>query len=78
MKKLCFLIIILLYPLVSSDAQTAEQPSSWDNQLHVGNKIAAGKDDWRYSGEFQVRLKDNTQSLDNYFIEDIATYLLSK
>ena len=37
-----------------------------------------GKNDWRFSGELQVRLKNNTQSLDNYFLEGVATYLINE
>jgi hypothetical protein len=44
----------------------------------MGNKIAGGIQDWRFSGELQVGLKDNTQSLDNYFLEGVATYLISE
>ena len=58
--------------MVNSYAQTEENTNTWDNQLYVGNKIAAGKNNWRYSGELQLRLKDNTQSLDNYFLEGVA------
>lgn len=71
------IISLLLFFQTFSLAQS-EPPGSWDNQLYIGNKIAGGKNDWRFSGELQVRLKDNTQSLDNYFIEGVATYLIKE
>lgn len=67
-----------MLPAAFTFAQVEENSGSWDNQLYIGNKIAAGKNDWRFSGELQVRLKDNTQSLDNYFLEGVATYLISE
>jgi hypothetical protein len=71
-------MLILLANTIVSYGQTGETVPSWDNQLYIGNKIAAGKDDWRFSGELQVRLKNNTQNLDNYFVQGIATYKFSK
>lgn len=62
---------------LTSNAQT--KPSdNWDNQAYIGNKVAANSGDWRLSGELQVRLKDDVQSLDNWFIEGVATYMLSE
>jgi len=69
---------LLLLIVVNSYSQTEETPRNWDNQLYIGNKIASGKNDWRFSGELQVRLKDNTQTLDNYFLEGVVTYLISE
>lgn len=63
---------------LSLRAQESEDDSRWDNQLFVGNKVAMVKGDWRYSGELQIRLKDNTQSLDRWFFEFVATYMPSK
>jgi len=71
-------VFIILGNVFIACAQTEESVPSWDNQLYIGNKIAAGKNDWRFSGELQVRLKDNTQNLDNYFLEGVANYMLSK
>ena len=72
------LLIISLCVVFKSYGQTEEKPKTWDNQLYIGNKIASGRNDWRYSGELQVRLKNNTQSLDNYFLEGVATYLINE
>lgn len=71
-------MLIILGNAFIAYAQTEETSPSWDNQLYIGNKIAAGKNDWRFSGELQVRLIDNTQSLDNYFLEGVTTYMFSK
>ena len=76
-NKILLLITILLI-MVSVFSQTTEPTNNWDNQLYIGNKVAVNKNNWRYSGEIQVRLKNNTQSLDNYFIEGVSSYLLSK
>ena len=70
-------IIVFLFIIVNSFAQTNSIPD-WDNQLYLGNKITAGKNDWRFSGELQVRLKNSTQSLNYYFVEGVASYLISK
>jgi len=48
------------YPLLVQEPD----PPNWDNQLFIGNKIATGHGQWRYSGEIQVRLKDDLQALD--------------
>lgn len=58
-------------------AQTDAVPK-WDNQLFLGNKVAWGKYNWTYSGELQVRLKDNAQALDRWFLEAVVSYLPSK
>jgi hypothetical protein len=59
-------------------AQEPGEPDAWDNQLFLGNKVAAVKGDWKFSGELQVRLKDNAQSLDRWFLEGVATYMPSE
>jgi len=58
----------------------AQQPPhpNWDNQIYMGNKVAGGTGSWRYSGEWQVRLEDNMQQLDNWFVEGAVNYLYSK
>jgi len=72
------LIISLLLISVNLFGQSSDTTISWDNQLFLGNKIAINKNNWRFSGELQVRLKNNTQSLDNYFFEGVASYMISK
>ena len=54
------------------------KPDTWDNQIYLGNKLAFGKDKWRYSAELQTRLKNNFQELDNWYIEFVSNYLISK
>ena len=74
-------VIFLLFistNLFSQDVPVPGSAPDWDNQIYLGNKVAAGKNKWRYSGEIQVRLKDDTQNLDNYFVEGVASYLISE
>lgn len=76
---ICFLLLgaILLPPSVLPGQEPVES-DTWDNQLFLGNKVAAVKGNWKFSGELQVRLKDNFQSLDRWFLEGVATYMPSK
>lgn len=71
-------IFIALSGYVSAFSQVNGSSSNWDNQIYIGNKIAGGKGAWRYSGELQVRLEDNMQSLDNWYVEGVASYLYSE
>jgi hypothetical protein len=59
-------------------AQINDSTTNWDNEIYIGNKVAAASGNFRFSGELQVRLKDNMQSLNNWFVEGVATYLLSE
>jgi hypothetical protein len=78
--KKATLLLILLFVFIDLPvfSQTEKPDPNWDNQMYMGNKVALAKGNWRYSGELQVRLEDNMQSLDNWFIEGVATYLLSE
>ena len=68
-----------MFPIETTvKAQSANEPSVWDNQLYIGNKVALGKNDWRYSGELQVRLNNNMQNLEYRFFEGVVTYMISK
>lgn len=71
---LCFLCSWVWPGLI---AQT-ETPDKWDNQLFLGNKVATAAGNWKFSGELQVRLKDDFQALDRWFLEGVATYFLSE
>jgi hypothetical protein len=73
-----FVIVLLTGALSSAWGQNDTGTPLWDNQLFLGNKLTWGKDKLRYSGELQVRLKDNMQSLDNWYIEGIASYMPSQ
>ena len=59
-------------------AQKSDSTRNWDNQIYIGNKVATAVGKWRFSGELQVRLKDDMQSLDNWFLEGVTTFLLSE
>jgi hypothetical protein len=72
---LLFVVTIINFHAFS---QTTDSTTNWDNQIYIGNKVAGTAGNWRFSGEFQVRLKDNMSALDNWFVEGIATYLVSE
>ena len=55
-----------------------DQTDKWDNQLFIGNKVAGGKDQWKFSGELQTRLKNDLRDLDRWFLEGTANYLINK
>ena len=74
-KRIAIIGALLIIPNLHVLAQ---ENRGWDNQIYLGNKINFGKNKWRMSAELQVRLKDNFQSLDNWFMEYVANYLLSK
>lgn len=78
LKNKILLLITLQLITISVFSQTIEPPSKWDNELWMGNKITFGQNKWRFSGDIQVRLKNNTQSLDHYYIEGVSSYLISK
>ena len=44
----------------------------------MANKVAGGADKFKYSGELQIRLKNDMQQLDRWYIEGMASFLLSK
>jgi hypothetical protein len=69
----CFLL-----PVPLLHAQEEEEPDTWDNQLFLGNKVASVTGNWKFSGELQVRLKDDFQALDRWFLEGVATYMPSQ
>lgn len=61
----------------NSKAQESDS-SSWDNQLYLGNRYAWSNDNWRYTAEFQIRLEDNVNALQQYYFEGVATYMPNK
>ncbi len=77
MQKKIFILFILLFA-IKVFAQDSVNNPSWDNQMYLGNKIAFGKGKWKFSGEIQTRLENNFQSLDNWYLEYVANYLLSE
>ena len=70
-------VLLLLLIAFPKDIFCQEQ-SNWDNMLFVGNKISWGKNRWKTTGEIQIRLKDNLESLDKWFVESIGSYLATK
>lgn len=72
-KLLLATIVILFFPVLSYS-----QSNTWDNFLYVGNKVAWSADSWRFNTELQIRLKDNTQALEYYYLEAVASYMPSK
>jgi hypothetical protein len=72
------LSFLLFAAVVQAQSLDDESSKNWDNQAYIGNKVATANGNWRFSGELQVRLKNNMQSLDNWFLEGMATYMLSE
>ena len=66
---LWFLLVCLGSVLYGQDSTATDSVDQWDNQLFFSNKAAWSKGNWRYSGEFQIRLNDNTTQLNSYLIE---------
>ncbi|NOX86774.1 MAG: hypothetical protein GXO86_12560 [Chlorobi bacterium] len=75
LKTKIFIAVLVTFSFVFVNAQDSP---TWDNQMYLGNKIAFGKNKWRFSGELQVRLKDNFQKLDNWYLEFVSNYLISE
>ena len=59
-------------------SQSESDIPAWDQQFFFGNRVSWGGENWKYSGELQVRLKDYGQSLDNWFLEGVASYMPSE
>jgi len=77
--KLTFRIFaFLLFVSGSVFSQVSSKDKNWDNQIYMGNKVSWGSDRWKYSSEIQVRLEDNFQSLDRWYVEGVAAFLVSK
>jgi len=73
-----YLFVFTILISFNSFSQEEDSDDGWDNQAYIGNKVAWGSEKWRYSGELQIRLKNDFQSLDRWYIEGVATYLLSE
>ncbi len=69
---LTVIFFLSIFPVVAQDK------ANWDNQAYLSNKISFGKNKWKYSFELQTRLKDNFQQLDNWFVEFVSNYMISK
>ncbi len=73
-----YIYLFTLFLLFAAAGATAQENTGWDNQVYLGNKVAFGKNNWKYSLEMQVRLKNDFQQLDNWYIEFVSNYMLSK
>ncbi|MCK5907252.1 MAG: hypothetical protein KAG37_06650 [Flavobacteriales bacterium] len=60
-----------------TQTDTTQEEDLWDNQVYLGNKVTFGSGTWRYAAELQVRLKNDFQELDNWYVEFTASNLLS-
>jgi hypothetical protein len=72
---------LLLFSLLLTTAGLQAQDDSgrnWDNQIYLGNKVAFGKNKWKFSGELQTRLRNNMQTLDNWYLEGVSNYLATE
>jgi len=74
-KKNIVVVFLLTLSFVTVKGQ---ENTSWDNQAYLGNKIAFGQNRWKFSGEFQIRLENDFQQLDNWYFEFVANFLASK
>ena len=73
--KRLFIVLLIIscgIPVLGQDSR------SWDNQIYLGNKIVFGRNKWNFSGEIQTRMRNNLQSLDNWYLEFVATYMAGK
>ena len=68
----------LIFIIVSGVFEQHSAQENWDNQLYTGNKVIWGGGQWKYSGEFQVRLLDNFSALDRWYVEGAANFLPSE
>ncbi len=75
LRKIILVPVLAMIPLGPA---MAEDSPTWDNQAYIGNKVAFGKNRWKFSGELQVRLENDFQSLDNWFLEWVSNYLASE
>lgn len=80
MRKLFRIVIFSLIVSGGTEAwsQSEADPPAWDQLFFFGNKVSWGKEKWKYSGELQIRLQENGQSLDNWYLEGVASYMPSK
>ena len=70
-------MLILIFFNVKSIAQTSDV-DTWDNNFWFSNKMAYASNKFRYSGEIQVRLKEDFKELENWFFEFIPSYSFNK
>lgn len=73
-------IFLILYVGLNSCliAQANDTIDEWDNQMYISNKVAWSKKQWRYTGEFQIRVDNDIRNLQLYLLEGVATYMPNK
>ena len=64
-------------PLSNLFAQE-EIEDNWDNILYYSNKLGWGEDSWRHTVLAQGRFNNNFSTLEQWFLEYAATYLVSE
>jgi hypothetical protein len=64
--------------MISFSIKAQDSEDNWDNQLFIGNKASWGYDQWKFSGELQIRLKDDMKELDRWFLEGTTNFLINK
>lgn len=67
------LLLILLFSLACSRAVRAEGPD-WQIWSGLLFRSARPQERWDFSGEYQVRLKDDLRNLKSHFVEGFAFY----
>jgi uncharacterized protein DUF2490 len=77
LKKAIILILIIASSVLDLKAQ--EESPNWDNILYFSNKVSWGRNDARRSSaEFQTRYDRNFSSLEQWHLEYITSFLISK
>lgn len=74
----CKFVGILIFISGSLFSQTSEIDNNWDNQIYLGNKVTFGSERWKHYAELQVRLEDNMQRLDRWYLEGVSSFLVSE
>ena len=72
-----FLVLLLFLMCAQLFAQEPEE-KNWDNNMYTSNKFNFRVKNWRHSGEFQTRYKNNVSELDQWLVEYAATYYPSE
>lgn len=68
------LLILLLFFSMSSISLYAD---NLDGQLILSGKLARSTEQWRFTGDYQIRLNDDLRALDFHMFEFTSTYMPS-
>lgn len=77
MEKKLYLIALFCFIAFTNQAsaQVADSIDRWDNWFLMGNKIVfGGSNNVKHSHEIQFRVKNDMQSLDQWYYEGVFTY----